>query len=743
MSYDRLPIDSNSAIEELRSFHQKDNEERKKGSRALLVIQTIGGKLSLKVIKESEMGFWSKVSRFFFPKRYQLANIKTLVNRVLGMESTWEQYYSASHTRFYDRKNLRDSLLQLNEKLVKNPLRGPLSESILGRILASSREMLPAPAVSQQPTVVSHPPAPLPDISHQPLPPSLEELKSTAPSIPIHGCGITNGMNRCYFNSTLCALVPLLSFRSLLQDRAEELTRKAQELEVKTSLTLAQCSIDAGLLTGLHKELFTAFLESPHSELEILEKLRELYSNEREHIATTLTLLRMLGESQPITQETPERIGAETVLAENVEPPPFPHEILEKFSALTPDQKRDFFRWPALDRLAILQQEKPDDFLNPVKESERVRIDQSTLESPFLDPGHSLTTGQFLALNGEDQNKLLPSFLFSPEYAKRGLQDEIRHTLSRGFFPQNVGILGRLTRQLQEYIDLTNRLTLARPRAPLQPLPKLSDLSFRDYRERDVPEFLTFFLENLLPSFSFTSRTRVEPIVGSLPEHVRIPKFSRLEATSPESLRCDHSIPSYFSLGFPARMLPNRSLEEVFQPHEHKETVVVRDVVIEPGASPDITPESVLQQLHANEGTSVSLKSALVLTGRTPPPLLTFHLGRFSEAAGGGTKRCDRVQIPVLLHVPHIRDDGGPAENPREYEYVLRSVVIHSGRSITFGHYYTYEPDLSSLQPDGSCAKWVEHNDTQVRERSFFEIKEDLETNGYVAFYEKRVRGGS
>ena len=438
-----------------------------------------------------------------------------------------------------------------------------------------------------------------------------------------------NGMNRCYFNSTLSALAPLLSLHSLLQERAVALHQKVGELESKTSLTLGECRTYAELLTPLHKEEWAAFLELPHAEAEILAKLQALYRNEQKHIETTLALLQKLGDPQPMTSETPERLGVENLLSETIEPPVVLAPILEKFSALTDDEKRDLFRWPVRERSQFLQQEKPGDWLVPVEAEARARVDQETLSSPFLGGRISLTIGQFLNKNLEEQKQLLPSFLLSPEYYRRELQEEARHALSQGLFPQELGILGQLTTQLQEYIDLTNRLTLSRQRAPDAPPPHLSDLSFRDYRERDVPEFLTFFLENLLPSFSFSSQRRVEPVSVHLPDHVRVPKFSREEANSPNSLRCQHSIPSYFSVGFPETVSSRRSLNEVFQPYEHTAAVARSDVVIDQGASPEVTPEGVLHQLHALEGAPVSLRSSLMLTGITPPPLLIFHLGRF------------------------------------------------------------------------------------------------------------------
>jgi len=38
---------------------------------------------------------------------------------------------------------------------------------------------------------------------------------------------------------------------------------------------------------------------------------------------------------------------------------------------------------------------------------------------------------------------------------------------------------------------------------------------------------------------------------------------------------------------------------------------------------------------------------------------------------------------------------------------------------------------------NGVCRKWVMHNDATVREVSFEDIKNDIERNAYIVFYEK------
>ncbi len=124
------------------------------------------------------------------------------------------------------------------------------------------------------------------------------------------------------------------------------------------------------------------------------------------------------------------------------------------------------------------------------------------------------------------------------------------------------------------------------------------------------------------------------------------------------------------------------------------------------------------------------------------PQVLPFQIKRFyADDRYQLHKNTQKVELPFILKVA-TSESANKEADVRFENYILRAVVVHQGNSPTSGHYYTYMPDPSkAVFNDGKweCPDWMEHNDSPIRvaPRKYAEIQKDIETNGYVIFYEK------
>lgn len=89
------------------------------------------------------------------------------------------------------------------------------------------------------------------------------------------------------------------------------------------------------------------------------------------------------------------------------------------------------------------------------------------------------------------------------------------------------------------------------------------------------------------------------------------------------------------------------------------------------------------------------------------------------------------VEIPFHLQISVI----GKAD----VRYELRSIVLHLGATLAFGHYVTCIPDLHSpRQENGMPTSWTYYNDgASVAKRSWESLSDEVSRNSYLLIYDK------
>ena len=110
------------------------------------------------------------------------------------------------------------------------------------------------------------------------------------------------------------------------------------------------------------------------------------------------------------------------------------------------------------------------------------------------------------------------------------------------------------------------------------------------------------------------------------------------------------------------------------------------------------------------------------------PAHLMLTLSYFAwDASGRRSKLRTQVVYPLLLTVPVSTaaggDDDGGAARVEEHTYSLYAVIVHSGSSMDFGHYYTYARGSEFATLDRSLAAsrehWFRFNDSTVTSAEF------------------------
>jgi ubiquitin C-terminal hydrolase len=96
-------------------------------------------------------------------------------------------------------------------------------------------------------------------------------------------------------------------------------------------------------------------------------------------------------------------------------------------------------------------------------------------------------------------------------------------------------------------------------------------------------------------------------------------------------------------------------------------------------------------------------------------------------------------QISVLP--PPLLFPKGSSDPFSQYE--LRSINIREGDFTNLGHYYSYIPDLNSakisIEGQDFPSVWYKHDDAEVTQMNFKDIKDDIAKNCYYIAYEKKA----
>ena len=125
-----------------------------------------------------------------------------------------------------------------------------------------------------------------------------------------------------------------------------------------------------------------------------------------------------------------------------------------------------------------------------------------------------------------------------------------------------------------------------------------------------------------------------------------------------------------------------------------------------------------------------------------PPDYLIFTLNRFIYKASSGSnniKIMDQLDYPSEIHVNTFQNDQLITER-----YSILSIVVHSGSSLHYGHYYSYITNSLnelSTQNDNEKLEWLLANDSQISETSFESLISNLDLfkddTPYVLFYKR------
>lgn len=527
--------------------------------------------------------------------------------------------------------------------------------------------------------------------------------------IPIRGAGLTNGLNRCYFNATVKALLPLISLRAKLQERLETLERL-----LKTSASASGSMTD---LSSLHQEEYQKYCLGNYTDTDKKNFFTQLLQKEHSLIAVTLQIFSSIGDCSSSTDHplTYEKIGV---------PPPVsipelsPQEIfngqvadvlynIEKsnstadlkksaealFFSLDDDQKRKLYLIPPHLRNNILQLDE-----NSVKTFFSLNKEEQLCF-------HSLSNRKderdnFLKLPTEERKNFLSEDSLQDElqvycnpvvetpFAQHEKAIFLQRCIQMNALPQNIGILGQLTNNLQDEVARSN----------------FHGFTFKTAEEFDAEEFFSFFLRCLFPRTTFIAT------------EIKIPRYPLSARIAALASRPEDKALLNFEIQEDQRTATDLSLQNLF-------SGMFAEVADDQHVVPVISR-------HIFNGTAPSI---------VPIQIKRFHQQLLTMPA---IKIQTPIQIPLTIIV-QVQKGTGESTVFEEECYDLRSVVIHRGDSIKSGHYYTYipNPESASIDPvtgQPICTCWIKHNDDKVFDVDYIHIKEDIERNGYLVFYEKR-----
>ena len=125
-----------------------------------------------------------------------------------------------------------------------------------------------------------------------------------------------------------------------------------------------------------------------------------------------------------------------------------------------------------------------------------------------------------------------------------------------------------------------------------------------------------------------------------------------------------------------------------------------------------------------------------------PPDYLIFTLNRFIYQANNGTvaanlKIMEQVDYPTRIE---INTYDITTSSPVVESYSLLAIVVHSGSSLHYGHYYTYMV-CNQLDINGNVDNWYLANDSHITKVSFESLSSNQnifkDDTPYLLFYSK------
>lgn len=123
----------------------------------------------------------------------------------------------------------------------------------------------------------------------------------------------------------------------------------------------------------------------------------------------------------------------------------------------------------------------------------------------------------------------------------------------------------------------------------------------------------------------------------------------------------------------------------------------------------------------------IIVERRLSLSGE-PPPSIPVQIGRYDDY---GRKRAFSMDIPFRLEIPC-------KATSKVAVYLLRSAVIHSGSTPFSGHYYSYAPDLRSVDRlTNQPTRFVKLDDSFVSSVDASEAMRKMAKDGYLLFYDR------
>jgi len=186
------------------------------------------------------------------------------------------------------------------------------------------------------------------------------------------------------------------------------------------------------------------------------------------------------------------------------------------------------------------------------------------------------------------------------------------------------------------------------------------------------------------------------------------------------------------------------------------------DALLSQSLQPEVLGGSNQLRCHACEQLSDALRYTCVFRA---PEHLVVCVKRFAYDYKSGelNKLLDAVRFSPTVTLPgtpaalraQVFDEAGDAEREEAsgapLHYGLYAVVVHLGRTIDGGHYYTFARDSSDaaqlhLHDDPENAPWACYNDESVTPTTWAEFTErldsSLDNSAYILFY-RRLRTGA